>query len=85
MVRGTSAHNTVTFDARDQMPRLGRFLFGDWLRAETVQTVQTDGDAVGAAAGYIDSAGARHHRQVVTTPTGLSMCRYAVGLLPRRA
>lgn len=69
---GTSAHNTVTFDERDQMPRLGRFLFGDWLRAETVQTVQRDGDAVGAAAGYIDSKGARHHRQVTLTPTSLT-------------
>lgn len=69
---GTSAHNTVTFDERDQMPRLGRFLFGDWLRAETVQMVQTDGDAVSAAAGYTDGVGARHHRQVSLTPTGLT-------------
>lgn len=68
---GTSAHNTVTFDERDQMPRLSRFLFSGWLRAETVQTVQTDGDAMGAAAGYCDGAGARHHRQVALTPTGL--------------
>ena len=68
---GTSAHNTVTFDERDQMPRLSRFLFSDWLRAETVQTVQADGDAVSAAAGYTDGAGARHHRQVALTPTGL--------------
>jgi hypothetical protein len=69
---GTSAHNTVTFDERDQMPRLGRFLFGDWLRAETVQTVQTRGDAVSAAAGYTDGAGACHHRQVTLTATGLT-------------
>ncbi|WP_407496732.1 alginate lyase family protein [Pseudooceanicola sp. MF1-13] len=69
---GTSAHNTVTFDERDQMPRLGRFLFGDWLRAEAVQEVQTDGDAVSAAAAYTDDAGARHHRQVTLTPTGLT-------------
>lgn len=68
---GTSAHNTVTFDERDQMPRLSRFLFSDWLRTETVQTVQTDGDTIGAAAGYTDGAGAHHHRQVALTPTGL--------------
>ena len=37
-----------------------------------MQTVQTEGDAVSAAAGYIDSAGARHHRQVTLTPTGLT-------------
>lgn len=68
----TSAHNTVTFDERDQMLRIGRFLFGDWLRAETVRTVQTRGDAVSAAAGYTDEAGACHHRQVTLTTTGLT-------------
>lgn len=69
---GTLAHNTVTFDNRDQMPRLGRFLFGDWLRAEAVQTVQTDGDTVSAAAAYTDGAGTRHHRQITLTATGLT-------------
>ena len=29
-----ASHNTVQFDGRDQMPRLSRFLFGDWLVAE---------------------------------------------------
>src|SRR4029079_19380469 len=28
---GTASHNTVQFDDRDQMPRVGRSLFGDWL------------------------------------------------------
>ena len=27
----TEAHNTVQFDYRDQMPRLGRFLYGKWI------------------------------------------------------
>ena len=27
---GTASHNTVQFDDRDQMPRLGPFLFGAW-------------------------------------------------------
>jgi len=27
---GTAAHNTVAFDDRDQMPRVGRFLFAQW-------------------------------------------------------
>ncbi|MGI9499745.1 MAG: heparinase II/III domain-containing protein, partial [Geminicoccaceae bacterium] len=30
-LRATAAHNTIEFDDRDQMPRLGRFLFGSWL------------------------------------------------------
>ena len=30
---GTSAHSTVEFDGRDQMPRIGSFLFGSWTAA----------------------------------------------------
>jgi hypothetical protein len=59
---GTAGHNTVQFDGRDQMPRLSRFLFGDWLKARDVMQVTEFGDAVKAAAGYTDSKGATHHR-----------------------
>lgn len=60
----TAAHSTVEFDGRDQMQRLGRFLFGDWLGAEAMQKVQTCDSGVVAAAGYTDGRGARHHRHV---------------------
>lgn len=62
--RGTSAHNTVTFDNCDQMPRLGRFLFGAWLQAEDVELVRTEAETVRAAAAYRDYKGAKHHRAV---------------------
>lgn len=62
---GTAAHNTVEFDGRDQMPRLGRFLFGAWLKAENVTPVACKEGMVTAAAGYCDNWGARHHRTVV--------------------
>jgi hypothetical protein len=62
--RGTSAHNTVTFDERDQMPRLGRFLFGAWLRAEDVELVRSEAEHVSAAAAYRDYQRAKHHRSV---------------------
>ena len=29
---GVSSHNSIQFDDRDQMPVLGRFLFGSWLK-----------------------------------------------------
>ena len=61
---GTSAHNTVTFDNRDQMPRLGRFLFGRWLKSEDVTFVQEGAGGVSAAAAYTDYRGARHHRKI---------------------
>lgn len=61
---GAPAHNLVEVDARDQMPRIGRFLFGAWLRARGVRTVQQEGGHVTAEAGYRDAWGARVHRHV---------------------
>lgn len=69
---GTSAHNTVEFDGRDQMPRLGRFLFGAWLKADGVEAVrQSESGKAMAAAGYRDAWGARHHRQIALRSDGL--------------
>ena len=66
---GAHGHNTVTFDGRDQMPRLGRFLYGDWLRAEDVRTVETGLDGtVSAAAAYRDARGSRHARRLDLSP-----------------
>ena len=69
---GTAAHNTVQFDGRDQMPRIDRFLFGDWLAAEAVEAVAEDAAGASAAAGYRDGAGARHHRAVRLRADGFS-------------
>jgi hypothetical protein len=61
---GTSSHNTVQVDGRDQMPRLGRFLFGEWLAASEVAPVKESDDGVSFAASYRDYEGALHHRHV---------------------
>ena len=61
---GVSGHNTVQFDGREQMPRLGRFLLGDWLRTEEFESLSTHRESVQAGAGYRDSQGARHHRHM---------------------
>ncbi|MCM8594243.1 heparinase II/III-family protein [Accumulibacter sp.] len=61
---GTASHNTVHFDCRDQMPRLGRFLFGDWLRTTQVEWLQELDDVTSFAAGYRDARGAFHLRRI---------------------
>lgn len=71
---GTAAHNTVEFDERDQMPRLGRFLFGNWLSADSVELVMDDGNKVTATAAYTDKLGARHQRELTLTKDGM-ICR----------
>lgn len=61
---GTAAHNTVEFDGRDQMPRLGRFLFGDWLKTYNRPVIKDSGEETRVSAGYRDSQGAIHSREV---------------------
>lgn len=58
---GTESHNTVQFDGRDQMPRLSRFLFGDWPRPELLAF---DGAVPELTCAYADRFGARHERTV---------------------
>lgn len=62
---GTESHNTVAFDGRDQMPKVSRFLFGHWLRTRDFEPLREEADgSTHCAAGYMDHAGARHHRAV---------------------
>lgn len=58
---GTVSHSTVSFDRRDQMPRLGRFLFGAWLKADKIEWRSDDGFV---RSGYTDYLGASHVREV---------------------
>lgn len=62
---GTASHNTIQFDGRDQMPRLGRFLFGDWLKADDVEPIVEEECGVSFSAGYRDAWGTRHRRKVL--------------------
>jgi hypothetical protein len=67
----TVAHNTIEFDGRGQMPRLGRFLFGEWLKTEHRSEIFASGAAVGFTASYRDRLGARHERTIVMTEKSL--------------
>lgn len=65
---GTASHNTIQFDERDQMPRLSRFLFGSWLKTDLMQLLPGDDQEQQLVAGYQDSHGASHHRQLSLSP-----------------
>jgi hypothetical protein len=71
---GTAGHNTVQFDARDQMPRLGRFLFGDWLSPTILEPLDEDARESSFGAGYRDRAGAVHERRVRLSGNSMSVC-----------
>jgi len=61
---GTISHNTVQFDGRDQMPRLSRFLFGDWLKTENLFPLTENKEETTFGAVYRDGYGARHQRLI---------------------
>lgn len=56
---GVQSHNSIEFDGRPQMPRLSRFLLGDWLETETSGPTES-----GFAASYRHRAGWMHLREV---------------------
>ena len=62
---GVESHNTVQFDGRDQMPRLGRFLFGSWLKTERLERPEEKEGGLHFAVGYRDWRGARHIREIM--------------------
>lgn len=70
---GMAGHNTVQFDGRQPMPRLGRFLFADWPQGEFTEGVMAEGEAEGFAVAYEDAQGARHDRAVRLEPQRLSV------------
>lgn len=61
---GTASHNTIQFDGRDQMPRISRFLFGDWLKTKYMLPFAQEDSVMRIAAGYCDRQGVCHLRHV---------------------
>ncbi len=68
---GTASHNTIEFDARDQMPRLGRFLFGDWLKTSFIEPLIEDAQKISFSAGYVDRQGVAHRRSIKLSDSNL--------------
>lgn len=56
---GVASHNTVQFDAHEQMPRLSRFLFGSWLKPSQVNYQLNK-----FSCAYQDYWGCKHNRAV---------------------
>jgi hypothetical protein len=61
---GVESHNTVQFDDRDQMQRVGRFLFAAWPKAWCDERIAETASATTFAAGYRDFRGATHSRNL---------------------
>ena len=58
---GTKGHSTVIFDGENQMPRISRFLFGNWLIPSYVKFDMSENFAKSA---YLDLNNNSHSRSV---------------------
>jgi Heparinase II/III-like protein len=83
--QGAGGHSTVIFDERDQMPRVGRFLFGKWLFSNMRAPQKNDrlGEDTFEGA-YTDWLGASHRRMVSFKESSL-IVRDAVSGFKRQA
>ena len=66
-------HNIGQFDDHDQMPRLGRFLYGSWVRVLGVPAITTSANEQSWAGSYTDVWGAQHKRTVTLKADALSV------------
>jgi hypothetical protein len=58
-------HNTIEFDDHDQMPKLSRFLYGEWLKTKVLKSLKQEGGAWWWQGEYRDYLGCKHRREVM--------------------
>jgi hypothetical protein len=75
---GGLSHNSIQFDKRDQMPVLGRFLFGSWLKEIEFKYENPNDDFIISSA-YIDYLNAYHKRKIVINKNSLSVIDHYSG------
>lgn len=61
---GVESHNTVQFDSHQQMPRLSRFLLGEWLKTKTKSSLVENKEWSMFSAAYEDRYACIHKRSV---------------------
>jgi hypothetical protein len=61
---GVKSHNTIEFDSHEQMPRLSRFLLGDWLKTNVKKDLVVTSEMQTVTAGYKDHFGCQHTRAI---------------------
>ena len=61
---GIESHNTIQFDGVEQMPKISRFLFGDWLKTSKIKSIKEADGRFSFGAGYVNNAKASHFRSI---------------------
>lgn len=70
---GVKSHNTIEFDNHEQMPRISRFLLGDWLKTSIKKDLVASTDKQEITAGYKDRFGCTHSRTIELKPSTLTI------------
>jgi len=70
---GGASHNTVQFDDHEQMPRLSRFLLGDWLKTKNVTALKLEQDKSSFSASYRDRYSCEHMRSIILSSNKLDV------------
>ena len=70
---GVKSHNTIEFDSHDQMPRLSRFLLGDWLKTSIKKELIVTNTEQTITAGYKDRFACKHTRTIKLRPRLLTI------------
>lgn len=74
-----AGHNTQQFDDHDQMPRIGRFLYGGWVRVVGDPSITTCADGQTWAGSYKDTWGAQHKRAITLRADSITVLDHVQG------
>lgn len=68
---GIESHNTIQFDGVEQMPKISRFLFGDWLKTSSLEKIREKDGKTSFGAGYVCRRGISHYRRISLSSSSL--------------
>jgi len=71
--KSVSSHNTVQFGQHEQLPKISRFLNGDWISAEYLALRSINESSSSIEFQYSDFKGNKHRRKVVLNSHSLSI------------
>jgi hypothetical protein len=76
---GTVSHNTIQFDDCEQMPRISRFLFGNWLKTSFLEPLIENAQSTNFGAGYGHVQKLSHQRSISLADTYLRVIDKVAG------
>ena len=69
--KSVAAHNTIQFGDHEQMPKIGRFLYGNWLKPDYISQVRESEIDLSWTGRYTDYIGNQHSRTITLSETSL--------------